>query len=253
MGAAGVSYLTMTFFVVSPRPRESKLASLTIRTTNTMNFLLQHACTLSGSLLDHHMAVIIMKASVEPSPQKPLRRKSKSMEELAGATQVAEEERRRPSRRRSAGPTAIGGITNSMSHSLIRDRSSRGIAGTEGGVNISFIDKKGLGAAAIGDILSDFSYEDDGEEKENDENDDDEEQDEVKSITEDCLLDASEVTNDTNDEKKDNECCSMQSSTRSLNSSLRNVRRDRMRTQRSQRSVTFLLDPGDDSEDEEKK
>ena len=191
-----------------------------------------------------------MKASVEPSPQKPLRRKSKSMEELAGATQVAEEERRRPSRRRSAGPTAIGGITNSMSHSLIRDRSSRGIAGTEGGVNISFIDKKGLGAAAIGDILSDFSYEDDGEEKEND---DDEEQDEVKSITEDCLLDASEVTNDTNDEKKDNECCSMQSSTRSLNSSLRNVRRDKMRTQRSQRSVTFLLDPGDDSEDEEKK
>ena len=193
-----------------------------------------------------------MKASVEPSPHnKPLRRKSKSMEELAGATQVAEEERRRPSRRRSAGPTAIGGITNSMSHSLIiRDRSSRGIAGTEGGVNISFIDKKGLGAAAIGDILSDFSYEDDREE--NDENDDDEEQDEVKSITEECLLDASEVTNDTNDEKKDNECCSMQSSTRSLNSSLRNVRRDGMRKQRSQRSVTFLLDPGD-SEDEEKK
>ena len=195
-----------------------------------------------------------MKASVDPSPHKPLRRKSKSMEELAGATQVAEEERRRPSRRRSAGPTAIGGITNSMSHSLIiRDRSSRGRAGTEGGVNISFIDKKGLGAAAIGDILSDFSYEDDDrEEKENDENDDDEEQDEVKSITEECLLDASEVTNDTNDEKKDNECCSMQSSTRSLNSSLRNVRRDGMRTQRSQRSVTFLLDPGD-SEDEEKK
>ena len=194
-----------------------------------------------------------MKASVEPSPNKPLRRKSKSMEELAGATQVAEEERRRPSRRRSAGTTAIGGIANSMSHSLIiRDRSSRGIAGTEGGVNISFIDKKGLGAAAIGDILSDFSYEDDGEEKENGENDDDEEQDEVKSITEECLLDASEVTNDTNDEKKDNECCSMQSSTRSLNSSLRNVRRDGMRTQRSQRSVTFLLDPGD-SEDEEKK
>ena len=194
-----------------------------------------------------------MKASVEPSPNKPLRRKSKSMEELAGATQVAEEERRRPSRRRSAGPSAIGGITNSMSHSLIIDRSSRGIAGTEGGVNISFIDKKGLGAAAIGDILSDFSYEDDDrEEKENDENDDYEEQDEVKSITEECLLDASEVTNDTNDEKKDNECCSMQSSTRSLNSSLRNVRRDGMRTQRSQRSVTFLLDPGD-SEDEEKK
>ena len=90
--------------------------------------------------------------------------------------------RRKPSARRQQ--RAAGGACTALSHSLCADRKT-GIGATKGRLSVSFSDKKGLGAAAIGDILSSFDDPD---------NDD-------ESLTEEDLLQPVPPVNDNNRNK----------------------------------------------------
>ena len=81
-----------------------------------------------------------------------------------GSSETMQPQRRKPSSRRQRPGCSL---STSMSHSLIRNRTTGGDGisspATEGQLNVSFINnnRKGLGAAVIGDILSSFEDDDD--------------------------------------------------------------------------------------------
>ena len=134
--------------------------------------------------------------------------------------------RRKPSARRQQ--RAAGGACSALSHSLCADRKT-GIGATKGRLSVSFSDKKGLGAATIGNILSSFDDPDDDD----------------KSLTEDDLLQPVPPVNDNRNKGGHNDSGIL------LNSSIN--RRLGLMSIRSQRSVTFDLEPKDlDSSESDK-
>ena len=127
-------------------------------------------------------------------------------------------QRRKPSSRRQRPGCSL---STSMSHSLIRNRATGGDgispAATEGGrLSVSFVEKnrKGLGAAVIGDILSSFEDDDDN-----------------KSIGEEDLHDIQDK-----DDKKDIPKYTQSETNIHLDSSFRKMR---LQSIGSQRSVTW--------------
>ena len=126
--------------------------------------------------------------------------------------------RRKPSARRQQ--RAAGGACSALSHSLCADRKT-GIGATEGRLSVSFSDKKGLGAATIGNILSSFDDPDDDD----------------KSLTEEDLLQPVPPVNDNRNKGGHNDSGIL------LNGSIN--RRLGLMSIRSQRSVTFDLEPKD--------
>ena len=134
--------------------------------------------------------------------------------------------RRKPSARRQQ--RAAGGACSALSHSLCADRKT-GIGATKGRLSVSFSDKKGLGAATIGNILSSFDDPDDDD----------------KSLTEEDLLQPVPPVNDNRNKGGHNDSGIL------LNSSIN--RRLGLMSIRSQRSVTFDLEPKDlDSSESDK-
>lgn len=162
---------------------------------------------------------------IEPT----LSRKIKSTGSM-GSSETMQPQRRKPSSRRQRPGCSL---STSMSHSLIRNRTTGGDgispAATEGQLNVSFINnnRKGLGAAVIGDILSSFEDDDDN-----------------KSIGEDELHDIQDK-----DDKKDRPKYTQSETNIHLDSSFRKMR---LQAIGSQRSVTWkdeILGASDDEDD----
>jgi len=152
-----------------------------------------------------------------------------------GSSELMQPQRRKPSSLRQRPGCSL---STSMSHSLIRNRTTGGgdgsissSAATEGGrLNVSFVEKnrKGLGAAVIGDILSSFEDDDDN-----------------KSIGEEDLHDIQDK-----DDKKDIPKYTQSETNIHLDSSFRKMR---LQSIGSQRSVTWkdeILGASDDEEDD---
>lgn len=150
-----------------------------------------------------------------------------------GSSVTMQPQRRKPSSRRQRQGCSL---STSMSHSLIRNRTTGGGDGTisssptEGRLNVSFVEKnrKGLGAAVIGDILSSFEDDDDN-----------------KSIGEEDLHDIQDK-----DDKKDIPKYTQSETNIHLDSSFRKMR---LQSIGSQRSVTWkdeILGASDDDEDD---
>ena len=148
-----------------------------------------------------------------------------------GSSDTMQPQRRKPSSRRQRPGRSL---STSMSHSLIRNRTTGGngisSSATEGQLNVSFVEKnrKGLGATVIGDILSSFEDDDDN-----------------KSIGEEDLHDIQDK-----DEKKDIPKYTQSETNIHLDSSFRKMR---LQSIGSQRSVTWkdeILGASDDDEDD---
>jgi len=165
---------------------------------------------------------------IEPT----ISRKIKSTGSM-GSSVTMQPQRRKPSSRRQRPGCSL---STSMSHSLIRNRTIGGGDGsisssaTEGRLNVSFVEKnrKGLGAAVIGDILSSFEDDDDN-----------------KSIGEEDLHDIQDK-----DDKKDIPKYTQSETNIHLDSSFRKMR---LQSIGSQRSVTWkdeILGASDDEEDD---
>lgn len=164
---------------------------------------------------------------IEPT----ISRKIKSTGSM-GSSDTMQPQRRKPSRRQRPGCS----LSTSMSHSLTRNRTTGGGDGsisssaTEGRLNVSFVEKnrKGLGAAVIGDILSSFEDDDDN-----------------KSIGEEDLHDIQDK-----DDKKDIPKYTQSETNIHLDSSFRKMR---LQSIGSQRSVTWkdeILGASDDEDDD---
>ena len=149
-----------------------------------------------------------------------------------GSSETMQPQRRKPSSRRQRPGCSL---STSMSHSLIRNRTTGGdgisSSATEGGrLSVSFIDKnrKGLGAAVIGDILSSFEDDDDN-----------------KSIGEDELHDIQDK-----DDKKDRPKYTQSETNIHLDSSFRKMRLQQIGSQRSVTWKDDILGASDDEEDD---
>ena len=161
---------------------------------------------------------------IEPT----ISRKIKSTGSM-GSSETMQPQRRKPSSRRQRPGCSL---STSMSHSLIRNGDGRiSSSATEGQLNVSFVEKnrKGLGAAVIGDILSSFEDDDDN-----------------KSIGEEELHDIQDK-----DDKKDIPKYTQSETNIHLDSSFRKMR---LQSIGSQRSVTWkdeILGASDDEEDDD--